>query len=167
LDLIVVRHAMAWERDPERWPDDRRRPLRPFGIRRFRAASRGLARLVSHADALWTSPFTRAVETAAILHDELRWPAPRAVAALGEGAPPAPVLRAIARARGVAVLVIVGHAPSLDQLVTLAVTGRQTPAIVSLRKGGVACLHFETAARAGAGVLEWVATPRLLRALDD
>jgi phosphohistidine phosphatase len=166
VDLIVVRHATAWERDAERWPDDRLRPLRPLGIRRFRAACSGLAQLVSHVDAVWTSPYVRAVETAAILQQEAHWPVARAVEALGEGAPQGPVLRAVAAARGIATLVLVGHAPSLDQLVTLAVTGRQTPAIVALRKGGMACLRFETTVRPGAATLQWVAPPRLLRAIE-
>lgn len=167
MDLLFVRHGLAWERDAERWADDRDRPLRPLGIRRMRAAARGLARVLPPPDALWTSPFVRAARTAAILREEASWPEPRALAALGEDAPPGPVLAAAARTRSLASLAVVGHAPQLDLVVTLAVTGRRRPAIVRLKKGGVACVRFEQAVRPGAGVLIWVATPHWLRALDE
>jgi phosphohistidine phosphatase len=167
VDLLVVRHALAWERDPARWPDDGRRPLRPLGIRRFRAASRGLARLVPHVDAVWTSPLVRAVQTARILHEEAGWPAAILANGLAEDASPLPILRAAARASRTTRLVVVGHAPNLNELVAIAICGRRTPAPIELRKGGVAYVRFEATPRPGSGTLVWVATPRLLRALDD
>jgi len=33
MDLYIVRHAVAFDRDAERWPDDRERPLTPRGIK--------------------------------------------------------------------------------------------------------------------------------------
>ena len=38
----MVRHAIAFERDRRRWPDDALRPLTPAGKRRFRKAAGGL-----------------------------------------------------------------------------------------------------------------------------
>lgn len=167
MDVLFVRHGMAWERDAERWPDDRERPLRPIGARHMRAAARGLARIHGPVDVVWASASARATQTAAILHEDASWPVARTTAALAEDAPASAALAAIARAREVASLVLVGHAPQLDALVTLAVSGRQRPLVVRLKKGGVACVRFQATVRAGAGVLLWVATPRWLRALDD
>ena len=167
MDLVVVRHAMAWDSDPGRWPDDRKRPLRPVGMRRFRAAARALARAVPHADAVWTSPWVRAAQTAAILQEEARWPKAQSVEVLATASSPAPVMRLVSAVARPGTLVLVGHAPSLDQLVTLAVTGRSRPALVELKKGGVACVRFENSVRTGAGELLWLMTPRFLRSVED
>jgi phosphohistidine phosphatase SixA len=39
-ELVVVRHAIDFERDPERWSDDGLRPLSPGGKRKFQQAAR-------------------------------------------------------------------------------------------------------------------------------
>jgi phosphohistidine phosphatase len=167
MDLLLVRHGVAWERDRERWPDDDERPLRPLGVRRMRAAARGLARLQGRIDLVWTSAAVRAAQTATLLYEDARWPAARPTAVLAENAPAMGALAAIARVRDVATLAVVGHAPQLDVLITLAVSGRQRPLVVRLKKGGVACVRFQSTVRAGAGTLLWAVTPRWLRALDE
>ena len=42
MDLLIVRHAIAMERDAKRWPDDRLRPLSARGIARGSKAAAGL-----------------------------------------------------------------------------------------------------------------------------
>ncbi len=42
MDLYLVRHAIAFDRDPVTWHQDAERPLTPQGIDRFRQAARGL-----------------------------------------------------------------------------------------------------------------------------
>jgi phosphohistidine phosphatase len=44
VDLCLVRHAPAFQKDPNRWPHDNKRPLTPEGEKEFRLAVRGLAR---------------------------------------------------------------------------------------------------------------------------
>ena len=67
MDVYLVRHAIAHERNSTRWPDDALRPLTTAGMRKFRKAAAGLARCVPKTAAVFTSPFVRARETAAIL----------------------------------------------------------------------------------------------------
>jgi hypothetical protein len=52
VDLYLVRHARAFQKDPDRWPHDSRRPLTPEGEEEFRLAARGLARIVPRVDVI-------------------------------------------------------------------------------------------------------------------
>ena len=67
MDVYLVRHAIAHERNPTRWPNDALRPLTTAGMRKFRKAAAGLARCVPKTAAIFTSPYVRARETAAML----------------------------------------------------------------------------------------------------
>src|ERR1700720_3238578 len=80
MDLLIVRHAIAFERDRHRWRDDGARPLSPAGIRRARKAAAGLKEFTKAPDRVLTSPLVRARQTAQILTDVAGWPQ-------GEGAP--------------------------------------------------------------------------------
>jgi phosphohistidine phosphatase SixA len=166
MELFLVRHAIAAERDAEQWPDDRDRPLTAAGIVKFRAAAHGLARIVPEVDAVWSSPLRRAWHTAEILKAETGWPAPVECAALEPEHPVEDLMaRVRARARGER-LALVGHAPGLDELASLALLGSSSGPIFELRKGGAACLCFEAEPVPGAAALLWLVTPKMLRALD-
>jgi phosphohistidine phosphatase SixA len=170
MELYLVRHGIAEEPDAGRWPGDRERPLTADGIRKFRDAARGLARLAPAVDAVWSSPFRRAWQTAEILHAAAGWPAPEPCEELAPGRAAELALRLVAAAgrdgsARATSLAVVGHAPGLDEIAALAVFGRGGSPPFALRKGGVACVDFEAAVRSGAGTLVWLATPKLLRSL--
>jgi phosphohistidine phosphatase len=165
VDLFLVRHGVAYERDPGRWADDRHRPLTPGGARRWRTGARGLGRLVPRVDAIWSSRLVRAWQTAEILHSEAGWPVPQACPALEEDLSPQRVLREIVAQPALQRLALVGHAPGLDELAAYAVLGESGVELFTLRKGAAACLRFDGAPRRGGGVLLWLVTPKLLRRL--
>ena len=56
MDLYLVRHAVAFQKDFDRWSHDNKRPLTPEGEEEFRLAARGLARMVPRADVILSSP---------------------------------------------------------------------------------------------------------------
>src|SRR2546429_181883 len=74
MDLLIVRHAIAFERNPKRWPDDGERPLSPEGMRRARKAATGLKRIANRPVRVLTSGLLRARQTAAILTEFAGWP---------------------------------------------------------------------------------------------
>src|ERR1700682_6653193 len=74
MELLVVRHAIAFERSARRWPDDARRPLSPQGVARARNAALGLKRVTEHPARVLVSPLRRAQQTAAILTQFAGWP---------------------------------------------------------------------------------------------
>jgi phosphohistidine phosphatase SixA len=122
-------------------------------------------RLVPSVDAVWSSRLVRAWQTAEILHTEAGWPAPQACPSLEEGLSPQRVLREVATQPALQRLVVVGHAPGLDELAAYAALGEHGLELFTLRKGGAACLRFDGAPRRGGAALLWLATPKLLRRL--
>lgn len=162
--LYLVRHAIAFERDPRAWPDDSERPLTPAGERRFRSAARGLRALGVLPDAVLSSRYVRAWQTAAILHRTAHWPAPGALPVLESDHPPADVLAALDTYAGDGALALVGHEPQLHGLAALLLAGKEGRASLEFRKGGVCALSVDGRPAPGAGLLLWHATPRLLRA---
>jgi phosphohistidine phosphatase len=163
LDLYVVRHAIAYERDAERWPDDARRPLTPKGEERFREAVRGLTSVAApEVEVVLSSPFTRAWRTAEILA-EAGWSAPVECEQLEPDYPPHKMDPVLEHYAGAASVAVVGHRPGLHELVVYYLTGASGGAEVTIKKGGVVCLRFDGTPGPGAATLRWLLTPRILR----
>lgn len=76
MELILVRHARAFDRDRAAWPDDARRPLTAEGRDEFARLARRLARVRPRVDLVESSGFVRAWQTAQILSEKARWPRP-------------------------------------------------------------------------------------------
>ena len=62
--LYLVRHGIAVDREDPNSPPDPERPLTPRGMKRTHAAALGLAAMKIEPDAVLTSPWLRAVQTA-------------------------------------------------------------------------------------------------------
>jgi phosphohistidine phosphatase len=160
--LLIVRHAVAEQRDPERWPDDADRPLTTEGEERFRRAARGLRRIAPEPDLVLSSPYVRAWRTAELLHEETGCPPPERCESLQAERTPAESAEAIrAHTTTHETVAVVGHEPHLSRLVSLLLTGDPDGLPLDLKKGGVACLDLGDESP----VLRWVATPKILRTL--
>ena len=160
MDLWLLRHAAAHERAKSGRDEDR--ALTSDGVRRAREVAAGLATLDPGIEAVLSSPYRRALETAEA-----------AAAALGVGrVTPAPVLEPDRAAADVAAvlarrkqraLLLVGHQPLLGALVGLLVfgdEGREIP----LRKAGVVRIVWEPR---GVGRLEALLPPKVLARLGS
>jgi phosphohistidine phosphatase len=152
MDLYLVRHATAYDRDASRWRDDSARPLTPQGRKRFGRAARGVRRVLSAPDVLLSSPFVRAWATAEILEREAQWPAPKACDALAEHDVLA-VLDAVAAHRDAACVALVGHEPDMSMFAAhLLRVASATAAALEFRKGTIAHLRIEPGPDAHAGI---------------
>jgi phosphohistidine phosphatase len=165
MDVYLVRHAIADSRDPERWPDDAQRPLTPKGIARFRSAARGLHRIVPEIEVVLASPYTRAWETAEILHREAAWPAPERCPALEPTRSPAAALEVLQTGNDRSSAALVGHEPYLSRLASLLLSGSEDTVRLDLKKGAVVRVDCVNEPRPGGALLRWSATPRMLRSL--
>jgi len=164
--VILLRHAPAESRDPERWPDDADRPLTSRGARRARRAAQGVAWLERRIDRVITSPATRARETAAALVDVLGEEVPLETHdAIGLSGSWRGMLSALAELHDAdpsSSVVCVGHEPDLGKLAGVLLFG--APTAMPMKKGGACAIQLDPVT-AGAGELVWWCPPRALRAL--
>ncbi len=163
MQILIIRHAIAEERDATRWPDDSVRPLTKRGMRRFRKSAAGMGTVVRRVDHLLVSPFMRAVQTGEILHEVNEWPAPQRVGALVYGSP-ASIVEALQQFPRDSVVALVSHEPTVSDLVSILSGG----GLYRFRKG--ACALIDTGRSAPAphgGELAWLIQPRLSRLLGD
>jgi phosphohistidine phosphatase len=160
MTLYLVRHAIAEPRGPE-WPDDAVRPLTTRGIARMREVVDGLAARGVQVEGVWSSPLTRARQTADIL--AAAWSPARRIDIVSELAPgrtPSAQAAALPARGGIGAAAVVGHEPELGVLLAWWL-GARLP--VPFKKGGVACIEIPPALARGTAELQWLVTPRLMR----
>ena len=159
MQLLIIRHAIAVDRETTDLPDEER-PLTRQGIRRFRSAARGLAKLVPRPDMLFTSPLRRARQTARIA--ARAWGGPDPVEAVSlAGGDLEEVAETLTGFPAEAVVVIVGHEPQLSEMLA-RLLGRADAARVVFKKGGVALVDVPGRLEDG-GELIFFLPPRVLR----
>jgi phosphohistidine phosphatase len=160
--LYLVRHGIAVDRTDPKSPPEAERPLTAKGVQKTRSAALGLKELGAKPDALLTSPYVRAAQTAEIFAEALGCPPQkiRASEALKPAGNPADIIREISQLKAKEVICF-GHAPHLDQMIAQLSGARGV--FTGLKKAGVAC--FEQAARNGRWELIWIVTPKMLRQL--
>jgi phosphohistidine phosphatase SixA len=169
MDLLLVRHAAAEERDPQRWPDDSLRPLTERGRERFAPVVDALCGMLPKIDVLLSSTFARAWQTAQLLAESCgKWPPPRACRELEFGSTAAvfKALKALTTADDM-VIVAVGHEPCLSELASAALTGIDDGMYLDLKKGAAVRLEFVGAPTAGAASMNWLLTPKLARSIRE
>ena len=165
MQVFLVRHAIAHERNRIRWPNDALRPLTSAGIRKFHKAAVGIAHCLPKRAVLLTSPFVRAHETATILAEALGAKKPIECAELASGEPVHECF-ALLRKRKEAAVVLVGHEPNLSTFMAAALAGDGVRMKLAFKKGGAAGLEFTRRVGPGQATLCWMLPPRVLRALD-
>ncbi|MEY3143040.1 MAG: hypothetical protein RLY21_1533 [Planctomycetota bacterium] len=180
MELILIRHAKAFERDALQWPDDSRRPLTEEGARDFRRLAKRLGRLVPAVELVESSAFERAWATAEILRDRAGWPKPRRSERLEPGGDEGlgrdrmqALARSIAAMHALRTVVWVGHEPMLSCLASYLLTGSIDAVKIDFAKGAALALRFEPLVHAatpadassviGHARILWMLTPRMVR----
>jgi len=158
--LYVIRHAQAEASGPG--VPDADRPLTPQGREDFRRSVAELRRLGVATLRVLTSPLVRAQETAAILEAELPTPPVRVCEALSPQSSLENLVSVLAEEVFSMPLAVIGHQPTLGQLLALLTRGTSRSGF-PLATGGVARLSFEGALGPGRGVLEWLLIGQELR----
>jgi phosphohistidine phosphatase len=150
--LWLLRHGEAVPHESK--PDDDRE-LTARGERQSLAAGEGLARLGVEFEACYTSPKTRALQTARLACKALNID-PEVADALADGFSRDDALELLMAHGDDARVLVVGHEPSFSQVVHDLTGGR-----VDFKKGGVAAVRVE---RVG-GELLVLLRPRELESL--
>ena len=164
MQVILVRHAIAYARNRKRWPNDALRPLTPAGREKFRQAARGLAPWLPKAAVILTSPWVRARDTADLLAKAAQRDKPTECIELA-GSESALRAFELLHSRKEKVVVLVGHEPYLSDFLSAALAGERQRLEFEFKKGGAACVQFTRRAAPGQATLCWMVPPRFLRAL--
>jgi phosphohistidine phosphatase len=163
--LYIVRHGIAAAAGTPGIPDDERL-LTSKGEKRIRQIARGLVRLDLKLDRIVTSPLPRARATAEIIADVLDVRQILETSTVLQTGTAAATVERWLRDRTDDRLMIVGHNPTLSDLVSLLVLGATQPPICDLKKGGIAAL-MRAVATTGLYEVHWIASSRLILGLMD
>ncbi len=157
--LYLLRHGLAV---PYGTPDiaDDDRPLTAKGEQRVRSVGRALKRLKVKVERIATSPLPRAYRTAEIVAEVLGASDMIEVADELIAHRDAASIQDWLKTRPEEKLMVVGHNPSLSQLLGRLVVGPDHPSIGDLHKAGVAALLSDTGEIYR---IDWIARPKLFR----
>ena len=162
MNLYIIRHAWAEDRDDSHWPNDDLRPLTTDGKERFAQVVRHLVRRGITPRIIATSPLTRCVETAGLVAAGL--PEGPKIVELDELRPGSDLeglLRwTIRQADRHEEIAWVGHAPDVSRLAA-AMIG-EGDSLIRFTKGAVAAIRFDGSPALGSGELQWLVTAKLL-----
>lgn len=166
MQLYLVRHGIAIDREDPQSPTESERYLTPEGIERTRASARGMKALSLQPKIVLSSPWLRARQTAEIVMQELGIALSRLsyTDALLWDANPQRLMHELGVWKASATVLCVGHAPHLDHFVAHAVGAKQP--FTALKKASLACLELSTI-QAGGAVLEALLSPKVLRTLGQ
>jgi phosphohistidine phosphatase len=162
MDLYLVRHGIAIDREDPKCPPDPERYLTEEGVDKSRQVAKTIAALGITPDLLISSPYVRAMQTAEIFANALKYSKQkiRRSDLLLPGAESSALFRELAKDKQSASVFLFGHAPHLDELIAAAFVSKRH--ITALKKAGVAALQLKRISPPSAEFL-WLATPRLLR----
>ena len=161
MELLIIRHGIAVE-PGEGGLADEERPLTAEGKAKFERAARGLATILPAPDVLLTSPLIRARATADLAASAWGGPKPTVEGRVAEGS--AQILAAVKEHARHKLVALVGHEPTLSQLVG-RLLGTRDEGSFPFRKGGAALL--DVGHLTGPAHLVWFVPPRLLRRLGE
>ena len=162
MQLYIVRHGIAIDREDPQCPPDPDRYLTEEGVEKTKGVARGLAALGATGDLFLTSPYVRAVQTAEIVASTLGYAKQkiRRTDSLLPGTEPSLLFRELAKDKQTSAVLVFGHAPHLDDLIATAVGAKKH--VTELKKAGVALIELKRISPP-IGMLVWLATPKLLR----
>lgn len=162
MQLYVVRHGLAIDREDPKAPPDSERYLTEEGIQKTKRVAAAVAELSGSADLLLSSPYVRAMQTAEIFAEALDYPKQkiRHSDSLLPGTGASLLFKELAKDKQSASVFVFGHAPHLDDVIAAAIGSKHH--VTALKKAGVALLELKRVSPPS-GQLVWLATPKLLR----
>jgi len=157
MQLWLVRHAVAAERDEVQGPDAER-PLTDKGRRRFRDFCDWLGEEAQMPQVIIASPLVRAAETAALLAKSAGVKKSEVISSelLAPGADLVSLLHFV-RDNPAEIVALVGHEPDMSHYLSELVGGGD----FAFGKGFIAAVDFAADPAAAAGRLRWLVGPKL------
>ena len=167
MELFIIRHAWAEERDDTKYPDDALRPLTDEGRERFTKMIEFLVPRGLKPCVIATSPMLRCRQTAEILAAAIRERVPGDKTRLVEckhllpgGDPKKLFAWTDEYAAAVEQVAWVGHAPDIGFIATLLIG--QEEGWMNFKKGAIAAIRSNDSPDFGRGELQWFLTAKVL-----
>jgi phosphohistidine phosphatase len=167
MNLYILRHGIAVERDASSRGKDADRTLTPKGERRLWRITEAMAALELSFDLILSSPHLRAKQTAEIVAEAFR--ARKKPELLDSLTPESDPKTLIEHLHGLQPapesVLLVGHEPYLSGLISRLVSGNVGLA-VELKKGGLCRLTTESLKCGRCATLEWLLTPKQMELME-
>ncbi len=162
MQLYIVRHGIAIDREDPKCPPDPERYLTEEGVEKTAQVAKGVAALGIAGDLFLTSPYVRAVQTAEVFANALDYAKQkiRRTDMLLPGAEPSHIFRELAKDKQASSVFLFGHAPQLDDVIATALGSKKH--LTALKKAGVALIELKRVSPP-IGMIVWLAVPKLLR----
>ena len=161
--VILFRHGIAHDRADPDCPADPERALTDDGKKKTRKSAKGLKAMGTAPTRILTSPYKRAKETAAIVAEVFGLEGSKVTmtdALLPEAAPYSIFHALYAFHASDEEVVCVGHAPNIDRVIAVALTGERAP-VTELKKSGACLLAVEDLPRTKSALV-WMIPPKVL-----
>ena len=163
MNLYLLRHAIAAERGTSDYGSDAERPLTDEGVAKMRRLARSMKALGLEFEAIVSSPYLRARQTAEVVAKVLGWGEPVLLTPLlapdGDRRELVSWLnRDYGEGKGV---MLVGHEPYLSELASVLSAGTTT-ASLDMRKGGLCWLTANGLRYGQCATLRWLLPPKVL-----
>ena len=164
MNLFLLRHGIAEERDTPGFQNDFARPLTAKGKRQLRQTCAAMRKMKIDFDLILASPLVRAKQTAKIAAKELeRQRRLEFSDALKPGGDAKKLVQKIyAHKPAAASVLLVGHEPDLSRLVSLLVSGKLDLSL-DFKKGGLAKLEAAKLRAGKCATLAWLLTPKQMK----
>lgn len=163
MKVVLFRHGIAHDRADPDCPPDPERALTDEGKKKTRKSAKGLKAMGIAPTRILTSPYKRAKETAAICAEVLGIDNSKVTmtdALLPEAAPYAIYHALYAFHATDEEVICVGHAPNIDRVIAVALTGERAP-VTELKKSGACLLAVDDLPRTKAALV-WMIPPKVL-----
>lgn len=162
VDLYLLRHGEAVDQIVGGYARDADRPLTEDGRSEVSGVAEGLQRLGLTLDRLLTSPLLRARQTAELIGEQV--PLTGRIEICPALAPGGDLAAILAATRGGQRVMLVGHLPTLSELIGWLAWGDASLS-VHLGTAGLCRLDLPAGAAPGMAQLRWLLPPRLSRRL--
>lgn len=163
MDLYILRHGIAADKDDPRYPNDEDRPLTEEGHRKTLQVARRLKHLGLTFDFILSSPLARARQTAEITASVLGCKSKLKFSSLlsPEGSQAALIRQLKSHKPTPKRPLLVGHEPYLSELIATLLAGKARLPL-ELKKGGLCKLHTEALSYGRCATLQFLAPPKLI-----
>jgi phosphohistidine phosphatase len=166
MELYLLRHAIAVDREERSPRRDRERSLSREGIRKMRTIAHGMRVLRISPDLILSSPFLRARATADIVAAELGCKTPELTRHLEPGGDSERLLALLQeRTHAAQCILLVGHEPALSSLASTLLTGDDGMQM-TMKKGGLCKLCIDQLRYGQCATLVWLLAPRQLMSME-